>query len=302
MKLQNIISVLMAIAPLLMPLADTDLRPKSRWMDLISGITRTSRDVIMGTVGRVREIFPPEKIVYPDDSVISEFVEYLKGKMKYSHPSLELPVLDPFVLRQLDLNITNEMIGEFTLNLEEISIIMMSEFNVNKIKMNWLPRKLEFDVRFPEIHTKAKYNMKGVLGNLLPVHGYGPASISAINVNLTGTMDLGIHNNSLHIRKLTLNYFIEAFRINMTNLMGGGRISELMNTVLSQEGTEILELVRTDVTYVGTNWLHSVANDVLQKMSVSFSGMLDFIKSAGTKKFREIFNSYPFKRESKSCT
>jgi hypothetical protein len=52
----------------------------------------------------------------------------------------------------------------------------MSEFNVNKIKMNWLPRKLEFDIRFPEIHTKAKYKMKGILGNLLPVHGHGPAS------------------------------------------------------------------------------------------------------------------------------
>jgi hypothetical protein len=32
--------------------------------------------------------------------------------MKYPHPSLELPVLDPLVLRQLDFNITNEMIGE----------------------------------------------------------------------------------------------------------------------------------------------------------------------------------------------
>jgi hypothetical protein len=92
------------------------------------------------------------------------------------------------------------------------------------------------------------------------------------------------------------------FQVNMTNLMGGGRISELLNTVLSQEGTQILELVRTDVTYVGTNWLHSVANHVLQKMSVTFSGLLDFIKSAGTKKVRKIFNLYPFKSESKSCT
>jgi hypothetical protein len=46
MKVQNITSVLMAIAVLLVTLADSDLRPKSRWMDLISGITRTSRDVI----------------------------------------------------------------------------------------------------------------------------------------------------------------------------------------------------------------------------------------------------------------
>jgi hypothetical protein len=51
-------------------------------------------------------------MMYPDDSIISEFVEYLKDKMKYPHPALELPALDPFVLGQLDFNVTNEIIGE----------------------------------------------------------------------------------------------------------------------------------------------------------------------------------------------
>jgi hypothetical protein len=50
--------------------------------------------------------------MYPDDFVISELVEYLKVKMKYPQPSLDLPVLDPFVLGQLNFNVTNEMIGE----------------------------------------------------------------------------------------------------------------------------------------------------------------------------------------------
>jgi hypothetical protein len=66
----------------------------------------------VGTVERVREIFPPDKIVYPDDFVISEIVQYFKGKMKYPHPSLELPILDPFFQRQLDFNITHDMIGQ----------------------------------------------------------------------------------------------------------------------------------------------------------------------------------------------
>lgn len=61
---------------------------------------------------RVREILPACKVMYPDDFVISELVEYLKVKMKYPQPSLDLPVLDPFVLGQLNFNVTNEMIGE----------------------------------------------------------------------------------------------------------------------------------------------------------------------------------------------
>jgi hypothetical protein len=71
------------------------------------------------------------------------------------------------------------------------------------------------------------------------------------------------------------------FQINMTNLMGGGRLGEHLNTVLSQEGTQILELVRIDVTHLATSWLHSAGNDVLGKMSKTFNGILDFIKTAG---------------------
>ena len=84
------------------------------------------------------------------------------------------------------------------------------------------------------------------------------------------------------------------FQINMTNLMGDKRISELLNTVLSEEGTQSLELVRTDVTQFGTNWLCSVGNYVLGKMSISFSGVLDFMHTAGTKKVWEIINLHPF--------
>jgi len=77
--------------------------------------------------------------------------------------------------------------------------------------------------------------------------------------------------------------------------MGDKRISELLNTVLSEEGTQILELVRTDLIQFGTNWLHSVGNYVLGKMSVSFSGVLDFMQTAGKKKVWEIINLHSSK-------
>jgi Haemolymph juvenile hormone binding protein (JHBP). len=68
------------------------------------------------------------------------------------------------------------LIPRLSLYLEELNITQMSEFNVNKIKMNWLRRKLEFEIRFPAIHIQTKYDMKGILGNVLPIHGNGPAS------------------------------------------------------------------------------------------------------------------------------
>lgn len=45
MNLQNITSII-AIMPLLCALVGTEVGPKSGWMHLISGITRTSKDVI----------------------------------------------------------------------------------------------------------------------------------------------------------------------------------------------------------------------------------------------------------------
>ena len=46
MELQNLTSVRMAMAVLLGLLAGTEVTAKSRWIDLISGITLKSRDVI----------------------------------------------------------------------------------------------------------------------------------------------------------------------------------------------------------------------------------------------------------------
>jgi hypothetical protein len=66
----------------------------------------------VGTAGRLRQILPPGEITYPDDLVITELAEYLKDKMKQPQPSLEIPVLDPFVVEQLNFNITHEMIGQ----------------------------------------------------------------------------------------------------------------------------------------------------------------------------------------------
>jgi len=43
--------------------------------------------------------------------------------------------------------------------------------------------------------------------------------ISAINVNFTGTIDLDIHNNSLHIKTLLLNYFIEKFQVSADSFL-----------------------------------------------------------------------------------
>lgn len=63
-----------------------------------------------------------------------------------------------------------------SLYLEETNITKMSQFKVNKIKMKWLLKKMQFDIQFPEIHVQAKYFMKGILGNVIPVHGHGPLS------------------------------------------------------------------------------------------------------------------------------
>jgi hypothetical protein len=43
--------------------------------------------------------------------------------------------------------------------------------------------------------------------------------VSAINVNFTGTVDLGTQNISLYMKNLDLKYFIEAFQVNMNEVV-----------------------------------------------------------------------------------
>ena len=42
--------------------------------------------------------------------------------------------------------------------------------------------------------------------------------MSAINVNVTGTIDLGTHNNSLHMKTLMFNYCIEQLQVSADNV------------------------------------------------------------------------------------
>jgi hypothetical protein len=43
--------------------------------------------------------------------------------------------------------------------------------------------------------------------------------VSAINVNFTGTVVLGTQNISLYMKNLDLNYYIEAFQVNMNEVL-----------------------------------------------------------------------------------
>lgn len=297
MKCQSVPSILTTLLFLLGLLVSTEGEQKSRLIDLISGITRTSRDVIVGTVGRVRRILPEGEIIYPDDTVIYELIVYLKEKLKHPHPTLDLPALDPFVSNHMDFNITHKIIGQLTLNLERINITKVSQFDVNSVRMRWLQKQLEFNISFPEVQFTGNYSLGGILGDMIPLRGDGPATISASNINATGTLYLGIQNKFLYINKLELNYTIGAFHINLTNLMGGGKLGELLNKILSEDGNTILELVRTDVTHLITNWLHSAGNEILGKMYLSLNDIIDFLQTVSTKKVKSLLNFNLFKGE-----
>ncbi|XP_069687789.1 uncharacterized protein [Periplaneta americana] len=170
MKCQHFPPILTTLVFLLGLLISTEGVQSSRLLGLLSGITRTSRDAIVNAVGRVRDILPESEIIglYPDDSVIYELIVYLKERMRYPHPALDLPTLDPFVKNHTDINITHNIVGKLTLNLDRINISKASQFQVNSVKMRWLQQQLEYNVSFSEVQFTGDYNLGGVLGDVIP--------------------------------------------------------------------------------------------------------------------------------------
>ncbi|PSN55968.1 hypothetical protein C0J52_02148 [Blattella germanica] len=275
-----------------------ELQEKSKIMDLLTGITRTSKDVIMGTVGKVRQILPETDLMYPDDTVLYELFDYLKAKMKDPYPALNIPVLDPYVTDSIEGIVENDIIGNISIHLQEVNITKASEFTLHDIKMNWMKRELALNVTFPEVNGEAIYDISGLLGHMIPLHGNGPMRLSVMNINAVATAYIGAKNDTfIYIKSIDLDYSIERIVINLKNLMGGGRFGELLNKVLSQESLRILDLVKSDLGEFSEKWLSDSGNDLLSKTNVTLKSVLDFLKVFSTNKVKAILRLNPFKHE-----
>ena len=79
--------------------------------------------------------------------------------------------------------------------------------------------------------------------------------------------------------------------------MGGGKLSELLNKALSEEGPRMLDLVRTDLIHFGESWLNKHGNNILAKLKLTFFGVIDFVKVIGTKKLNTFFSLNPQRSE-----
>ncbi|KAJ9582713.1 hypothetical protein L9F63_022954 [Diploptera punctata] len=206
-------------------------------------------------------------------------------------------MLDPFTADCLEGDIISDITGNISIHLQEVRIVGVSQFDIEKLKMNWTPITLDITLNFPHISANGSYNIGGMLGNIIPLHGNGPAELSVSNLNVTSKLFLGSLNRFIGMKSISLNYTVQEIKVNFTNIMGGGRFGDILNKVLSEEGPRILDLVRADLIQFCENWLNKHVNNVLAKLNITLTGVLDFVKVISTKKVNTILNYTPLRFE-----
>jgi len=151
-----------------------------------------------------------------------------------------VPVLDPFVLKNLNETIKLGLLGNFTFEMFNITLPGLSKFRITNIFANETAIQLHLDIDFPE--------GLAVFGNFTLVSQTGQTNIELTN----GSVALNISDPSLNlslsiaiaeyikIDTYAFNYNFTGIKVTVSNVFGSKFLSELLSDYLTNEAGPFL--------------------------------------------------------------
>lgn len=123
-------------------------------------------------------------------------------------------------------------IADYSLRLEVDDLIMkhLSNFTIDRAKLSLMGPTITVNLSIPEIYTTGSYNMSGMLGDLFPLRGDGPFTLTVYDFRIYVNTVIG-YSKGLYMKIFDLDFSLRSIRINLQNFMGGHKIGDLMNQV-----------------------------------------------------------------------
>ncbi|XP_042219802.1 uncharacterized protein LOC121864710 [Homarus americanus] len=174
-----------------------------------------------------------------DDQIIKA-LESFREHMSSGWPELGIPVLDPLLLPEVDLNITAGNI-DLKMNLSDVVINNLSNFTIDRVHSNLLFLKVDIDLGLAQLDVDGLYDILGTIG-VFPVFGEGPFLLDAFDLTFSVEVGLGRDEyDELGVTILTMYVDLNTTEVDFENIMGGGDMADFVNGVLSSLAPDILQ-------------------------------------------------------------
>ncbi|GFV42800.1 uncharacterized protein TNCV_841541 [Trichonephila clavipes] len=204
----------------------------------------------------------------PDlEKYLREAIENFREQMKVGIPAIKMPVLDPLQLKNLDINVY-ENLATMNLNIKTITVEGFSTFEFHHIYPDLENFFLQVNLTIPDVTSWGKYDLEGKLLKIFPLKGAGDFQINVTKGEISGVGQLEFVNNTLQMTKLELDFTWKKLSIYLENFLGGGKFSEVLQRLIPRAGKSVFDNFKPKILKLMNRALIDEVNKQFRKPEV----------------------------------
>ncbi|KAF2351846.1 hemolymph juvenile hormone binding [Trinorchestia longiramus] len=168
----------------------------------------------------------------------------MRPQMAKGIPELNLPPLDPHVLKPLEF-IQSEGPVQVRALYDQLVIHGGSKFDLKYFDWHFKQKKLFMSVLLPSLLIKGRYNITGMIF-ALPIDGNGAYTTLLKGIAVDSDSNLVVREDgALKLKDFQLNFKIQNSQTKMDNLFSGNKIlSDTMHKFLNENDELIIQEIR----------------------------------------------------------
>ncbi|XP_031829939.1 uncharacterized protein LOC116425853 isoform X2 [Nomia melanderi] len=198
---------------------------------------------------------------------LRRFLEKFRGRMRYGIPELGIPPLEPLQLDEIDITIDNPDIGNISLIIENLELYNLSTFVINKAKLSLVGPTITANVSVPHVYIEGIYNISGILGDMVKLHGDGPFRADIYDFQLYVNTVLGYYRG-MYLKTFDLDFDLKSMEVRLENFMGDEELSRIMSKVFQELTPKVVDIIKPDVLPGIRDYVAGRVNETIHHLSM----------------------------------
>lgn len=150
----------------------------------------------------------------------------------------------------------------------QIIIRYLSEFKLHELQPNLEDFFIKINLTLPAVQARGQYKVNGKIIQIFPIYGEGDFEINVTRAAIAGSGKLDFVSDTLQMTTLSLNLSWEEMKVNMENLLGGGRFTKILQQIVPTIGKGVFDTFKPEVMREINKALKNELNKELRKPEV----------------------------------
>ncbi|XP_040151371.1 uncharacterized protein LOC120893500 [Anopheles arabiensis] len=212
------------------------------------------------------------------NELIIKFLEDFRLSMVCPNPALGIPVLAPFELEHVEMELKDRLI-QFKGELNKVVVDGLNEFEIVKIDVKPLKLRVDFELFFGALRTKGKYKTKLKLIGVLPVNRFGSFRFDLKGLTVKGGASVAISGDKLQVRDLVITPTLKSVRSDVRGIFLNPVASFAFNRMVELAVPGLINNNQQAITQAIEQQLKPAINEMLG--DISLQDLIDMITSGG---------------------